>query len=317
MTPAFVLLNPRARAGTAAERYRRFQPTLERAFAMDTVLLPASPSWEDRLAEAIDYGVRLFIAAGGDGTVSALATALFARARRGDVSLESLTLGAIGLGSSNDFHKADGSPRSARGSALPLRLDVAAARLERPMTVTLRDDRGVIDTRTSMVSASIGLVARGNLAFNRGGPVLSFLKRRWTDGAVLLAAARAALETGSVTCSVDFDDDRITGPLTNLSIGPTNRIAGPLAYAPSPRPSSDHLRADAFGATRRRVVLAALAILLAGGRLEALPSFTHRWTRTVKVHADAPFDLEIDGETVRATEVTFTLAPESLRLCAA
>ena len=103
MTRALVALNPRAGGGRAGERWQRVRPSLSGRYACQQVSLDADGRWVSIVERAVTDGVRLFFAAGGDGTVNLLLNAL--RRTRGQVPLERLVLGAVGLGSSNDFHK--------------------------------------------------------------------------------------------------------------------------------------------------------------------------------------------------------------------
>ena len=99
---ALVLLNPNARRGQGRDRYRVVQPGIDELF--ETRVAETEPAGNDgAVRAALDDGIRTFIAAGGDGTVNALIDALVRL--RGTVALDDLTLGAVGLGSSNDAHK--------------------------------------------------------------------------------------------------------------------------------------------------------------------------------------------------------------------
>src|SRR5437016_2873987 len=90
-----VVLNPNAHGGRARQLWHR-------------ITRPAGWTVVDRdysgaVSSAVHNGERSFVAAGGDGTVNALLNAIVACENR--PPLEEFTLGAVGLGSSNDFHK--------------------------------------------------------------------------------------------------------------------------------------------------------------------------------------------------------------------
>ena len=142
--------------------------------------------WRAALEDEVRKGVPVVLAAGGDGTVGAVASALLACPNAAHVAL-----GAVGLGSSNDFQK----PFGVVHAGVPLRIDVAGAR-PRDVGRALFSRNGEPPTeRAFLVSASLGVTARANALFNEGrGALLGFLKRRWVDGAVFYAAL-AALES--------------------------------------------------------------------------------------------------------------------------
>jgi diacylglycerol kinase family enzyme len=101
--PALVLLNPGAGGGRGRARLARAWPQVVARFDPRVVELDETGAWRGEVQVALDDGVRHFVAAGGDGTVGALADALWHECDR--VSLPAITLGAVGIGSSNDFHK--------------------------------------------------------------------------------------------------------------------------------------------------------------------------------------------------------------------
>ena len=76
------------------------------------VTLDVRVTWESgdaarHVAEAIDDGVETIIAAGGDGTLSEVATSM---ARREEAAADLPTLGMVPLGTANDFASAAGLP---------------------------------------------------------------------------------------------------------------------------------------------------------------------------------------------------------------
>ena len=119
--PALVLLNPAARHGRAGRLWDRVRHEVEQRF--DSSVVPTDPggTWKRNVRCSLRAGTRVFVAAGGDGTVHALAGAIV-EARDG-VPLGDICLGAVGLGSSNDFHK----PFERLRSGIPLRLDMDRA----------------------------------------------------------------------------------------------------------------------------------------------------------------------------------------------
>ncbi|MCB9694576.1 MAG: hypothetical protein H6736_22430, partial [Alphaproteobacteria bacterium] len=71
--PALVVLNPGAHGGRGRERFERVRGALEAVCTPTVVTL--GPDWSP-VREAIASGTRMFVAAGGDGTVNALVNAL-------------------------------------------------------------------------------------------------------------------------------------------------------------------------------------------------------------------------------------------------
>ncbi len=99
-----VILNPKAGGGTALARWRRIEPRVRERIGEYTFTVAESEAMvEETVAEALERGEREFVAAGGDGMVNLVMSAILAAAPPG--VLATVRLGAVGLGSSNDFHK--------------------------------------------------------------------------------------------------------------------------------------------------------------------------------------------------------------------
>ena len=124
-------------------------------------------------------GHDVVVAAGGDGTVNGVLNAILAN----DVDV---ALGAIGLGSSNDFHKPFAADRSVAG--VPVRLDPAQAVRADVGKATLTDPDGAMRTRYFVLNASLGVVAQGNAFFNAPDRTLRALKKTSVDLAIAYAA---------------------------------------------------------------------------------------------------------------------------------
>src|ERR1035441_8384291 len=167
-----VILNPNAHGGRAVELWNRVV-----RYVPGAVMADGAPA---AIAHAIALGERTFIAAGGDGTVNALLNAMVEV--KGTLPLDAFTLGAVGLGSSNDFHK----PFARVENGIPLKVDDART--------TLRDVglvRSESGARHFLIGASFGAAATGNALFNAGTGLTGWLKPRWTGGAIACAAMRA------------------------------------------------------------------------------------------------------------------------------
>jgi hypothetical protein len=128
-------------------------------------------------ADAIQAGEREFISAGGDGTVNALVNAL--ASMLGPEELRNVTVGALGLGSSNDFHK----PYTHTIHGFPARIDFDRARPRDAGCLSFDSCR-----RFFLVNASAGVTANANAFFNGPDTGLRLLKSVSTAAAISYAA---------------------------------------------------------------------------------------------------------------------------------
>jgi diacylglycerol kinase family enzyme len=306
---ALVILNPAARHGRGRALYGVVRATVTRLFRVREVELDGAGVWTRVLEESLAAGTRTIIAAGGDGTVGAVTTAL---ARRRDTwPLESMRLGALGLGSSNDFHK----PFGALEASVPLRLDLTHARPRDVGRASFVDGQGLAQERFFIVSASLGVTARANAAFNRGGALLQLLRRYWLDGAILLAALSGIAQHRNLRARLRLGEQELYCALSTLSVLKTPYLSGSLRFDTPVAPADGLLAVNlCHGMGRLRLVATLLGLLR--GRFAGRPGTRHWRTPRLDAAFDEPADLELDGETVPVREVAFEVLPERIRVCA-
>lgn len=304
---ALVLVNPGARGGRGRARLARAWPAIEARFEARAVDLDGRGAWRSELRRALDGGVRHFVAAGGDGTVGALAHALWETHNR--VPLAALTLGAVGLGSSNDFHK----PIRTRLAGIPLRLDGGEWR--DVARVAYEDETGAEHERAFLVSCSFGVTAAANAFFNEGDAVLRLLGRIWTGAAILYAALHEIARVEGVALDVRLPRAVERVRAASLSILKTPHLAGGLVFDTPVRPG-DGLLAVNLIEDRGRLATLAMLLSLARGRFAGRPGARHWSASELAVEAAVPIPLEIDGEVVRARRARFEVLAERIRACA-
>ncbi len=301
---AFVLLNPAA--GHAAHRRRLafVRREIDARFEAVEATLDATGDWKDAVSVALARGVRTFVAAGGDGTVHALLAALVET--HGAEPFEELTLGVAALGSSNDFVK----PLRPGDSPVPLRLDTGHAVPRDLVRVRAIDPSGREWTSLLAVSASAGVVAEGNALFNSVRR-----PRRWTAPAIACAALRAIRRHQDIPVRLTHDGRQEEFALSSLSVLKGPWLSGALRYDLPVAPDDGFFGVAVCAGMGRFRLLATLAGLLFG-RFRNRPGTTAFLTTALRVSADAPFLLEVDGEVERVREATFDLLAWRVRVCA-
>jgi len=304
---ALVLLNPAAGGNRGLARWRRTESALRGVCEPSVVETDLAGEWRFTVRQEIEAGTRLFIAAGGDGTVSALADEL-ARAR-GWIPLDEFTLGAIGLGSSNDFHK----PFGATVGGVPLRIVPSDARRDLCVARYTTAD-GATHTRCFVISASLGVVAEANAFFNDGNRPEQWLRGRWTGGAILYAAVHTIATWRNLALRIRAGGRTSAAAVTNLSVSKTPFVSGMFRYDRSVAPDDGLLAIHLCEGMSRQQAVGAL-VDLARGRFEGRPGRRHWNTWRVAVAANGPLALELDGEVVRARRVTFGVLREQVRVC--
>ena len=300
---ALVVLNPAARHGRAGQLWRRVLGAVEERFDSSIVPADLDGRWKEEVEGALRSGIRTFVAAGGDGTVHALTEALVER--RGETALSDLRLGAVGLGSSNDFHK----PFRTVLSGIPVRLDAATALPRDLGRVRWLDVAGRERESVLVVSASAGVVADGNALFSRcraGG--------RFPSLAIAVSALRAIARCRGFPARLRRDGRSEELVVSSLSIFKTPWLSGSLRFDLPIAPDDGLLGVGLCEGMGRWRLLGTLASL-SRGRFAGCAGTRAFRTTCLALEADAPFLLEIDGEVGAAWRASFDLLPEPVLAC--
>ncbi len=304
-----VLLNARAGYGRAASRWAAVERALvERVGPLEVCEIGSPDTVCARVREAAARGERAFVAAGGDGTVNLVAGAIMAL---GEPS--SVTLGAVGLGSSNDFHKPFNSDSLIAG--VPVRVDCGNARASDVIRADLADDEGRTSTRFAVINASIGITAEANAAFNEPSALVRAARKLSVNAAIVASVIETIATYRDVECRLTIDGADVGSLLvSSLGIIKNPHFAGSFCYDTPVEPDDGKLGINLCERLTRFQVLATLAAL-SRKRFSGRPK-TRTWIgERLLVEGGRGFALETDGEVTRARRAEFTVIPRVLRCC--
>ena len=306
-----VLINPSAHGGKALQGWERIEATLEqRLGALTPLVLNGGAEARESLGRLLSDGQTEFIAAGGDGTVNLLVGTLLEQAP--PVVLPRLKVGALGLGSSNDFHKPFRDERRIGG--VPCRIDFAAT-VRHDVGFLNFEDGGRLRTRRWFVNASIGITAEANSFFNAPDAMLRQLKRRSTSAAIVYAALHALLGHRNREMEIAIDDQApFRTWVSNLGVVKNPHFAGTFSYGSPYEPASGHFFVHLCeNMSRPRLLLTLRRASRVG--FAGLPS-TRSWrARRLVVRAEQAFAVEFDGEVVRTRFAAFYIQQGAVQLC--
>lgn len=305
-----VFVNPRAGTGAGLTRWQRIERRMCQRFGSLRVIVLDRPDAIARgLGDAVRSADHRIVAAGGDGTANAVVHALLS----GPPALAAqCVLGAVGLGSSNDFHK----PTDARNGidGIPTRLDFDNASWCDAGLIS-SSDGGHATLRHFFLNASAGITADGNCRFNRPGPVLAALKRLNLDASISYAALAALTGYRNVTVRITVDDCRpVTLALTNLSILKSPFISGDLHYDVARNYTNGRFAVIACEGMNIPARIRLFRSLLRG-TTDGLAGIRSWSTPSLLLESDVPIPIEFDGETITSSSARFTVVPHALRVC--
>jgi len=300
-----VIINPQAGGGTAMRKWRSLGAGL-----LSGAAVVQGENAGALIGEALGQGEETFIAAGGDGTVNYLVNALLPQMT--EELRDRVCIGAVGLGSSNDFHKPFRAQEIVGG--IPIKIDRERAyRRDVGLLAITHEGRRV--NRHFLVNASIGATAESNAFFNNPDRLLALLKRVHAPAAILYAALRGILSYENIPARIScLSAGEIRADIANLSILKSPHLSGSLTFEGEPAYGSGTLAVRLAHSMDKSELFGLLVALMRHRPLNA--SKTRSWTtREITITSARPFAVEFDGEILPASSVRVSVLPQHLWVC--
>jgi diacylglycerol kinase (ATP) len=257
---------------------------------------------EEWAREAARAGAACVVAAGGDGTVSAVAHGILQV--HGTRAPAESALGILPLGTGNDL---------AGGLGIPDDVEAALAVLLASHTRTV----DVLELRASGRESEFVVNA---LTGGFSGQIHANMDAELKSGWGALAYLRSGVETWGErrihAMRIEVDgEDRGRHEVLNLIVANGPRAGGGIPIAPGADPS-DGLLDVVLLLDGTALELSSLAVRMLSGEADDHPLFVRFRGRHVRVQCEAPLPASVDGEPIELTAFEVDLHPGLLRVVA-
>ncbi|WP_435021970.1 diacylglycerol/lipid kinase family protein [Tundrisphaera sp. TA3] len=292
--PWLVILNPRS--GTASvDTARRAIADRKASGELDEYELKEGDDLHAVVREALGRGVRLVVAAGGDGTVSSVADVLAGT----DASLA-----IFPMGTTNVLAREMGLPVEPDGtSPLP-----AAALLDHPESIA-RIDAMKVAGHHYFTQVGVGIDALMIRDTKDGA------KRMFGRAAYLWTAFGQLLGFQPRRFTITADDRTLVVRASEIVVANVGMLGQPpYRWGPGIRPDDGRLSICIVRA-RNLWHYAQLFWMVARGRHNESPHIRYVESRkTISIASEKPLPVQADGEIIGETPVRIELVPAALRL---
>lgn len=306
----FLLLNTRAYGGNALKKWDRIKNSLPFVDFDAGHKVDKNSHEKLDISNAILKGERKFIAAGGDGTINYLLNEILSNPSI--TMIDEIQIGAIGLGSSNDFHKPMTSSHLING--IPCKVDFTSSK-ERDIGCITYVHNGKRVNKYFLINASIGVTAEANYFFNHPNFILKLFKRMNTSAAIIYSAIHTIMRYKNIELKmIDSKNNSKIFKVANLAITKSPYISGNLKLNYTPNYKNGLLNIHLLGDTTKFELIKVLH-QLQNNKTDSANVFNSSQSSSILIKAEKPFKVEFDGEIISTHCAQFSLLKKRIRVC--
>lgn len=306
-----VYLNKCSNNGRGLTKWQGLKSEFEKKFpGKNYSLISERETFTGMLRKECAGGERVIVAAGGDGTVNFVLNRIM---QMKESERKQVILGAVGLGSSNDFHKPFNRDGCLKGN-VPVRLDYKNAYRCNVARVDYEDEEYHWQRKYFIINFSFGVIAYANFLFNSQEMVIDFFKSKWVMGAIWYAGLKTLFRAPNVPAEIKIGKKTFMSEVSNLSVVINPHFSGNFCYDIDVSPRSDFLGAalcEGLGKFARLRTFFSLA----KGRFSALPGARVWKIPGIEIYSGLPAPLELDGEVYIGRRIKIKLLKGGINVC--
>ena len=303
----FIIINPYSHQGKGWRRWQQVRSTVVQQLGAATELVSEKGfSLKSIIPLISGQPETILVSAGGDGTMNHLCNFLLEEAA---AFIPGISIGAVGLGSSNDFLK----PFRQTIHNIPVRINLSEPAQWRDLgLVHYTDEQGQSRQKYFAINASFGATAMGNWKFNHPGRILKWLKKTNTSLAINYTSLATILGFRNINCTVSYDDRRQTVSVSNINLLKIPFIAGSLRYNQAIEPDDEKFGLNICKDMSKFELIKTL-LDLSKGRFVENKKKSSGYVNAFELRSGKPVIFECDGETEKSSFIRVKLVPRALR----
>jgi len=307
----YLLLNTNAGGGSAKRKWDQVKAfVLNKYKDVKVANLNSDDTITTILKNAKQDEENDFIIAGGDGTLNLFINNLIDATNSQEI--KKFKIGAMGIGSSNDFHKPMKDENLVNG--IPIKLNFNGSQLRDIGVIKYKFGTQILH-KYFLLNASIGVTAEANDLFNNPDKILKFLKKHFISIAIIYAAIKTIFSYKSFDAKIIFDSyETYSFPVSNLSIIKNPNISGDLSY-PCEANYKNGLYDIYLTHAMNKLDLINLLNSLSKKAFPKSDKTKYCKTSKIKLTAENNFLVEFDGETISTNYAEFSILKEYLNIC--
>jgi methylglyoxal synthase len=294
MRLAYLIFNPISGSGNAEQDLSLIREMLEPHMHLEVCLTEADEPVELQVKAGIEAGANMILVSGGDGTVSAVATALTGT---------QIPLGIIPRGTANAFAVAVGIPR-----LQPIRSACQTILTGETRTVDIARCNG----KPMVLLAGIGYEAETVERASRE------LKDQWGAMAYLMAGWQLLNEQEQFDAELEVEGNTYQFQTTAITVANAAPPTSVLAQGAGEVIMDDGLLDVTIATAETKLQAVTTMLTMLGAALVKLgpqqKNVIHGRTRKVKVTTEPPQKVVVDGEIIGTTPIEVECIPKGLTI---
>lgn len=304
-----ILLNTKSGGGTALKKWTSIYKLLQLNGSNETFIVGRNGSFDKFIMNSVNNGKTDFVIAGGDGSINYFLNRCIDLLE--PEILRQIKLGAVGIGSSNDFHK----PFTQQNilESIPYKLNFEEA-TKRDVGCIQYENDGKILKKCFLINASIGITAEGNNFFNNPDFILKHLKKMSTQTAIAYSVLKNILTYKNFKIKMEVNNELLSANVSNLGVIKSPFFTGKLRYQSDPELNNGLLDVHLYRSLSK---VKLLKLFLNLGRSKSDNSLNKKFWRTdrIKISSEKEFAVEFDGEVITTKSAEFSVIPELIKVC--